>query len=323
MSSSNVPISVEDMNIPELKALIPRYKQNIPELRLSGKRQDLINQINKHNLLNLEVTTSKSVEELRIMINDIRPELKQEFFGLLDNSLVECNLGGIFGSKHLSKSEALLLSNILRYNRSIETLSLRSNYLDDYYVANIIAQLIHHPNIKELHLGYNSIGNKSSLVLVEILDKNKISNLQLEYSKMTSNAGINILNAVADNKALLTLNLTGAIFRFDRPDIIADMITKNQTLLVLDLSDNQMGDEAGEIIASSIPYNNTLLKLNLLQNELGQRSRVAFGKNLEFNMSLFEFNGVTSPQIKKYIERNGHNIQRRYKLLFDIILDTL
>lgn len=168
-------------------------------------------------------------------------------------------------------SEALILNN------KLTKLSLSDSMLDWEIAHVLFPGLTQNRSITDLDLTYifkRGIVDRMETYtdLVNLIQNNKvIKSLNLSQLKFEQNKEL-ILDALATNKALTTLNFTRILFAMSLLSGLIDLYQKNWNLTSLDLTDTRMNTvtenniETIQILAESLASNSVNLR-NLILND--------------------------------------------------------
>lgn len=125
--------------------------------------------------------------------------------------------------------------------------------------------------LNDLILNKNSLGEKSSIALTEILPQLNVSNLELHYNSFNGNnlmPFIESLNTFKLKRLDLSWNNLGT--QPECVQLLADQLSENKILFQLDLSHNSIKDVLNlrEYLNDKLSYNHTLIGLHLAGNQI-------------------------------------------------------
>jgi Ran GTPase-activating protein (RanGAP) involved in mRNA processing and transport len=116
-----------------------------------------------------------------------------------------------------------------------------------------------------------------------------LKELNLSYNTLTSEAGINIIDAIIDNHTIKKLSLRGNLLDDNIAIILPDLFKVNNVLEELDLGYNKLGFACAYAIAEALEFNRSLKKVVLDYNSFGGSGTATlqcFMKSLMMNYSL-------------------------------------
>jgi Ran GTPase-activating protein (RanGAP) involved in mRNA processing and transport len=194
--------------------------------RISGKGCQNISKLIQHNSNILHLDLSGNV---KIQSNGVA-YLTKGFQHLLELNLSKCRL---------NNEAAVLLCDGLITNKSIETLILAHNDISDRGAKDIGKMLPRHPNLRDLILKWNMIGNEGAAAIGYGLrdTRCKLENLDLSFNGFgggvgNKNAALEFSQALFTNKHLHHLNLAhNRLTRHDIYIILRRIDRDNDTLL--------------------------------------------------------------------------------------------
>ena len=153
--------------------------------------------------------------------------------------------GGVYvGTNGLSAECGTTLTASIRKNRSLVSLSVENNLLDDAAASTIARKLRRDRQLDHLNLNNNGIGWRGGLDLASALAQNS----HLSFFDAGN-------NSLGDGG---TFAAVGARF--------GDALVRNKTLTLLNLEGNRLGPAGGVAIAEALYRNNSLVDLNLENN---------------------------------------------------------
>lgn len=168
------------------------------------------------------------------------------------------------------------LTNCLRTNYTVKTLSLTSNMIGNMHNDDLTAQnvscsshydiagmLLTNTSLTALDLGSNGFGN------------------------FIENTGSTVLcNSINTHTTLTYLGMDSNSIGFETTQQLAHMLKKNKSLRVLDLSENDINGNGAQLLANSLKKNSTLFALYLYANHIKCPGAEAFGTSLQENKFL-------------------------------------
>lgn len=174
-------------------------------------------------------------------------------------SVRDCGMNFEWNLFTFTARDCLLLSKAVAACKHLKIFQLHSSNVDDDKCRVFISHILDHPNLVELDLSHNSIGDRGARALGKFLNNHS------KLSKLI----------VCDN----LIRSAGAM-------AIAHALTKNTTLNMLDIRLNRLGDEGGQAVGRALLRNNTLTELNLSSNDLTEPSAAVLSQVVEQNKTL-------------------------------------
>ncbi|XP_066025377.1 NLR family CARD domain-containing protein 3-like isoform X3 [Pocillopora verrucosa] len=180
------------------------------------------------------------------------------------------------------------LAECLKYNKSLTTLDLSYNEIDDDGAAALGECLKYNKSLTTLHLSDNEIGNDGAAALGECLKSNKsLTTLDLSFNKIGDNGAAALVECLKDNKSLTTLYFSDNKIGDDGAAALGECLKYNKSLTTLYLSFNKIGDDSAAALGEDLKYKKSLTTLDLSHNEIGDDgAAAALGECLKYNKSL-------------------------------------
>lgn len=201
----------------------------------------------------------------------------------------------LFGMKI---SDATNLSHIVKNTKTITTLWLPSNLLDDDLLRMIMTGLIKNTTITSLDLSHNKITNHGARLLAKLLGPDSVITslnlcdnqihaeggryfsrglkyntslveLNLRLNRLTDEGGRMLLEGLAEHRMLRTLSLSNNTLGKETADALAEIISDPHCALrSIDLSGNSLKQADAETLLQGLQQNTTLVALDLRQNDI-------------------------------------------------------
>jgi len=202
---------------------------------------------NKIRTLDTSLFLESGLEHLNLGQNPIDPELR--------SFILEAKLG--LKVLNLDQSSGQLLNSLdfSSINSNIESISLRSNFLNDQLVKHLNSL-----NLKVLDLKDNNIGPKGAFWIAQTLRRTPIRSLNLNQNQISNDGAYSLANALAFSH-LEELKLKANQIYLQGCVKLLTALTKSQ-LTHLDLSQNSLGSEVGKTLIKVLPKS-YLRSLNL------------------------------------------------------------
>ncbi len=166
----------------------------------------------------------------------------------------------------ITEEGAKTLARGLKRNKALQTLNLNSCGLESREAPLLLAALLQHPTLQTLNLGHNPIGLLGAQALGRLLQANQtLTDLDLN-SCLHGDQAIPVLEALATNESLKSLDLWCCCIKADGAAALAWALSKNKGLRLQKLT---LGGgvtplfESPSLIFTALRKNKTLLKLEL------------------------------------------------------------
>ena len=185
----------------------------------------------------------------------------------------------------LSSSSSKYIQDII-LNKSIKTLHIQGNHLQDGDYLQILAQS---DSLEVLDISENEIKTEGAIRIFKALKSkhNCLKTLILTNNSITKCAADEIGLALMTNNTLEHLDLSHNKLQSTGIVKIMDSLTKgNKTLKVLDVECNDINDLAAVNIANTLASNTSLEQLNLSGNSFKTKGAVKILNALESNRTL-------------------------------------
>ncbi|XP_063413357.1 leucine-rich repeat-containing protein 74A-like isoform X2 [Mytilus trossulus] len=266
------------------------YKQKCRQLGIIPSRKVM----NQFGTGIVDITDlNLSSKELRalyiVMINDV--------------DLMEINFSG----NSLTSRDIQYISEILRTNKTISTLTLRRCGLSGAPIRTLAEFLSKSNTLRKLDISDNHFDDKDAPHVAMIIEHNEsISNLDLSRNKL-GDSGILIGNALKDNEMITTLDLSWNHLRGNGAIGIARGLEKNSKLLNLQVSWNGFGFEGCAALGHTLVHNSTLSTIDLANNRIHNPAMFELLKGICGNKSLSTIrlaqNPITAPMTSIILQR--------------------
>ncbi|GLD95211.1 hypothetical protein PINS_up003853 [Pythium insidiosum] len=205
----------------------------------------------------------------------------------------------LFGMKI---SDATNLSHIVKNTKTLTSLWLPSNLLDDDLLRMLMTGLVKNTTITSLDLSHNKITNHGARLLAKLLGPESVLTsinlcdnqihaeggrylsrglkyntslveLNLRLNRLTDEGGRMLLEGLSDHRSLLTLNLGNNALGKETADALAEILADpNCVLRSIDLSGNALTEADAETLLRGLLANSTVIALDLRQNDIPEES---------------------------------------------------
>ncbi|KTC91791.1 MULTISPECIES: hypothetical protein [Legionella] len=231
-------------------------------------------------------------------------------------------------NQHLEYEELVALTNALKNNTNLRSLSLKGNQLDDRSIALLasslpltaitsldlsnncitlqgLAELAKHSKVETLNMRSNRIEQtkEGDISISSILDNPWIKRLDLSNNRLNELAGTDFFPKLKSNTSLQHLSLESTHLNDDSGHLIADFLQTNRSLVFLNISDNNLTDLSAVNIAYNLRKNSTLKQVWLKGNKITNETLAEFYFACEENKSLTLINlchNAVSPSLAEF-----------------------
>jgi hypothetical protein len=208
----------------------------------------------------------------------------------MDNKNISLNQSNYI--KIFKKYGAYEFSNLLRINKTIKTLDLSFQGLENDECLFICMALSDNNIIQNVNLSYNNYNDMGYIAIYSMININKsIKSLNIAmiqgynlYNPIFNNTFKNITESISDNKKIISLNLNGILIDTIINEYIINMFKSNKTIRSLYLSECKNIDE--EFFGKIIEIGTSLTFLDL-SNNLFENVNYIF-RPLSVNKNLIE-----------------------------------
>mmetsp|Transcript_18795 Transcript_18795/g.38258 ORF Transcript_18795/g.38258 Transcript_18795/m.38258 type:complete len:267 (+) Transcript_18795:89-889(+) len=216
-------------------------------------------------------------------------------------------LAARFSAPSEPPAEAAVRKLLLKVGTSTLEQVMRSQRLEWYNKgldagdAKVVAHVIAiSPELRELAMGSNSVGDEGAAAIAEALKVNccgrhVLSLLSLNANAIGDEGAVALGDALRENAVLTNISLAGnAIGDRGAAAIAAGLKASSDTrermtrLTELDLYHNRIGDEGAVAIAEALGGNKVLTLLDVRHNAIGAAGGMAMAKALKVNVQLAE-----------------------------------
>jgi Ran GTPase-activating protein (RanGAP) involved in mRNA processing and transport len=223
-----------------------------------------------------------------------------------------CKLTGLYlwhcGLNSPEKIECLCCS--LKSNKTINTLGLSYNEIDDVGGSKISDMIFKNCAISKLHLGANNfhlatagffgvaLSQNSTLqyldlsrnylcssgvwaLAVSLWGNCSLRSIDLRHNGIDAEGAEMLCELMAGNSGITTMRLSGNPFGNDAVKKIAECLEGNKTLKEIELNDVNLTEDGFVVLCRALERNETLEKLSVSENRIGGSGMKAFGKLLK------------------------------------------
>ena len=188
---------------------------------------------------------------------------------------------------HCERNGVPFIAFGLCINRTIFTLDISNNRIDDLGAQEIARALYENTTLQTLNISYNIIQVDGAKSIAGALHANKaLQHLDISNNNMHVEGAKVIAEAFYENRTLQTLNISYNIVQFHGVKAIAGALHKNRTLQNLNISNNNIHVEGAKVIAEALYENRTLQKLDFSNNNILDDGAIAISECIKKNSAL-------------------------------------
>ncbi|XP_034756825.1 dynein regulatory complex subunit 5 [Etheostoma cragini] len=186
------------------------------------------------------------------------------------------------------------LAKALKSCMTLKLLKLHQSHIEDVKCRLLVKYLLDHPSLRELDFSHNLIGDKGARALGKLLNRSKLTTLNMCDNEIRGPGAKAIAYALSKNSTLKSLNLRLNRLRDDGGQAIGKALLNNNTLLHLHLGGNEVTGPTANALSKVLIQSNTLKSINLSCNNLGVDGGKALEEAMSHNTSVTEFDiGLT------------------------------
>ena len=234
----------------------------------------------------LNLTEERSLSFIRQFIIECKKEKKNvdEIFGSAIGASLQIETFRI-SERKVEKTFAVFLSNFLKTNTTVKTISLCNSLIDG--VTALAECLKYNTSLTELVLNSDEIGDDGAAALGQCLKHNtSLTTLKLNSNKIGDVGAAALVECLKYNKSLTRLELSGNEIGNDGTAALGECLKYNKSLTRLELSGNEIGNDGTAALGECLKHNTSLTTLNLNSNKIGDVGAAALVECLKYNKSL-------------------------------------
>ncbi|PFX13017.1 Protein NLRC3 [Stylophora pistillata] len=165
---------------------------------------------------------------------------------------------------HIREGE-FTVSDALKVNVTIKSLSLAENALGDSGVQLISEGLRINTTLTDLYLSKNSIGVKGVESITDTIRAHvSLTSLELSHNSIGDHGVKKVSDALKVNVSLKELYLSSNAIGTSGGQSLAEALKSNCTLAILDLHNNVIDDDGAQSLCEALKTNTTLTELDFL-----------------------------------------------------------
>lgn len=188
-------------------------------------------------------------------------------------------------------TEACVLSSILKTNRSLKSLRLERNELEDAGAMELSEGLKLNESLEVLSLYSNGIKGTGARAIGSALKVNcSLTSLNLFGNRLGVEGAQALSSGLKENRGLLSLTLSDADLRDSGAAALGEMLQVNSTLTSLNIRGNKFTEEGATYLGAALRVNTALRELDLSNNKLGASGARAMAAGLKENGVLESLN---------------------------------
>ena len=163
---------------------------------------------------------------------------------------------------NLNLRDARAIANIIRFNKTLVSLNISENIIQDHGMCLVCDALCCNAALKFLDVSENALTVYSAVAFEVTIQCNSTLTCLALGSNLIGDEGCkHLAKALSVNKTLASLYMRHNIIGDDGAKALAAALRNNKTLLQLDLSFNNIKDEGAMALLSALHNNTTLMDL--------------------------------------------------------------
>ncbi|XP_029472397.1 leucine-rich repeat-containing protein 34 isoform X5 [Rhinatrema bivittatum] len=192
--------------------------------------------------------------------------------------------------QQVTDKDVLVLTHVLRNNKSITGLDLRYNRLTDSGAEHVGKLIQEAPALRYLNLMFNDIGTKGAEILAKSLHRNEaLKHLKITGNKIGSTGGMYFASMLQINSTLEELDLGDCDLGTQSLIALATILNQNQVIKSINLNRPLLYSQQEETtvhIALMLKVNHGLKELHLSKHEMTDFGVQRLCENLQENFTL-------------------------------------
>ncbi|OQR98228.1 hypothetical protein ACHHYP_08988, partial [Achlya hypogyna] len=215
---------------------------------------------------NTELTTL-ATKILSAAVSDLLEiDLQQNMIGAIDAADSEAHLGA-------ARALAKLYLNVDGYKCAVVNVNLSGNLLNADCISILCTALRNNKTVKTLNLRRNPLENEGAMFVAEMLEGNTcLEELDMGDTDLGHGSLIAMATALSLNESLRSINLDNPLLRTLEEEAlqhIGKMLQNNATLRHVSLCKHNITDVGAQVLAERLLDNKTLTSLHLRANKIG------------------------------------------------------
>lgn len=179
----------------------------------------------------------------------------------------------------------------------IRTLNLSDNHLTSTGAKLICESFLDNRSVESIDFSGNEIGDESSGAFASLISHKKVSTINFEDNKITSEGAKKILDALVEHPTWSVVQLSGNQLGDDGCKHVEHLINKNSGITELQLARNRISDDGVKHLCNALRNNTSITHIDLSGNHLTHASISYINELLKENKTIKLLNLSENPQI--------------------------
>ena len=199
------------------------------------------------------------------------------------------------------------IAKALYENSTLQTLNISYNIIHFHGVKAIAEALHKNRTLQILDISNNNIHIQGAKVMAEALYKNRtLQKLDISYNHILDDGAIAVSECIKKNSTLQQLVISGNNVSVEGAIKIAEAGKINTTLQNLDISNNGISNDGAKFISDCLEHNNNLQELNLSRSEITNEGVKQLFEAIRINTALLKLdiskNWITTEGIVEFLK---------------------
>eukprot|EP01091_Cochliopodium_minus_P015440 TRINITY_DN54_c0_g1_i2.p1 TRINITY_DN54_c0_g1~~TRINITY_DN54_c0_g1_i2.p1 ORF type:complete len:1029 (-),score=426.23 TRINITY_DN54_c0_g1_i2:67-3153(-) len=179
----------------------------------------------------------------------------------------------------------------------IRTLNLSENHLTSTGAKLICESFLENRSVESIDFSGNEIGDESSGSFASLISHKKVSSINFEDNKITSEGAKKILEALVEHPTWSVVQLNGNQLGDEGCKYVEHLITKNSGISELQLARNRISDDGVKHLCNALRNNTSITHIDLSGNLLSHTAISYINDLLKDNKTIKLLNLSENPQI--------------------------
>ena len=267
-----------------------------------------------YNSLKQEIVNNKKNKSIKDNVREykekqvkLKEKIDKLFIGIskhltLSNNLISLSISNF----ELYSKYTLLISKGLSTNKSLKSLKISNCLIQLSSFETLIKSLFNHPNISNLDLSNNSLGDKFGSIISKLISKQAQRRDQIIWSY-----GLRNENPPSNYKTgLISINLSGNKLSNESAECLIKVLSSDQYLRAVHLNNNKITNEFCKRFIYMMRKNMSLLTIDLRNNPgydeyIHSRIVMKMAKNMRYLYQQYkkgEFSEEEFENFKEFID---------------------